>query len=96
MLGDDESVGAESETDYSDLDVDPKAKSDSGPPSMPDDKLADGDSFDPGTTSIHSSLAANHPDGSNKSNDGIINDTQLQLSTDRPGSASPSHGSVTH
>jgi hypothetical protein len=31
MLSDDESVGAESETDYSDLDVDLRAKSDSGP-----------------------------------------------------------------
>lgn len=42
ILSDDESVGAESETDYSDLDVDSRAKSDSGPP-HPEGEPADGD-----------------------------------------------------
>jgi hypothetical protein len=36
MLSDDESVGAESETDYGDLDVDLRAKSDSDPPRVAD------------------------------------------------------------
>jgi len=88
-------VGAESETDYSDLDVDPRAKSDSGPP-HPDGEPADGDGFGPGTTHASDSLAADHPDDGNKSNDGVVNDTRLRISADRPGSASPGHGSVTH
>jgi hypothetical protein len=95
MLSDDESVGAESETDYSDLDIDPRAKSDSGPP-HPDGEPADGNGFGPGTTPTSDSLAADHPEDGSKSNNGIVNDAQLRLSANRPGSASPGHESVTH
>jgi len=97
ILSDDESVGAESETDYSDLDVHTRAKSDSAllhPVSEP----ADGDSFGPGTRTKHASgsLAADHLEDGSKNNNGVVKDTQHCLSPDRPGSASPGHGSVTH
>lgn len=88
-------MGAESETDYSDLDADPRARSDSGPP-HPDGEPADGDGFGPGTAHASGSLAADHPSDGNKSNHGVVNNTQLRLSADRPGSASPSHRSVSH
>ena len=95
LLSDDESVGAESETDYSDLDVDPRAKSDSGLSHL-DGEPADGEGFGSGTTRVSGSLATDHPNDGNKSNNGIVNNARLRLSADRPRSASPGHSSVTH
>lgn len=97
MLSDDESIGAESKTDYSDLNIDPRAKSNSGPP-HPDSEPADGNGFGPGTrtTRVSSSLAADYPDNGNKSNNGVVNETQLRFSANRPGSAPPSYYSVIH
>jgi hypothetical protein len=95
LLSDDESVGAESETDYSDLDVDPRAKSDSGLSHL-DGEPADGEGFGPGTTRVSGSLATDHPNDGNKSNNGVFNNARLRLSADRPRSASPGHSSVTH
>jgi hypothetical protein len=91
-----ESVGAESETDYSDLGVDPGAKSHSNSPHVADGEPADGDGFGSGTTHTPDRLAADHPDDGNKNNNGVVNDTQLRLSANRLGTASPSHRSVTH
>jgi hypothetical protein len=41
-------------------------------------------------------LAADHPDDGNTSNDDVVNDAQLRLSANRPGSASLGHESATH
>lgn len=83
-------MSVESETDYSDLDLDPRARSESGPP-HPEGGGVDG--ISPGTTRVS---AADHLDDSNRSNDGVVNKVQLRLSADRTGSASPGHESVTH
>lgn len=95
MLSDDESVGAESETDCSDLDVDPRAKSDSGL-QYPNGEPADGDGFGLGTTIIHASPAPNNADDFNTTNDSVVNNGQLRLPINHLGSAPPGHGSITH
>jgi hypothetical protein len=95
LLNDDESVGAESKTDYSDLDVDPRAKNDSSLSHL-DGEPADGEGFGPGTTRVSGSLTTDHPNDGNKSNNGVVNNARLRLSADRPRSASPGHSSVTH
>jgi hypothetical protein len=96
ILSDNESVGAESETDYSDLDVDFRAKGDSNSPPVADSELADGDGFGLGTTHTLDRLVANYLNNGNDKNNGVVDDTQFRLSADRLGSASPSHRSVTH
>jgi hypothetical protein len=88
-------VDAESETDYSDLDVAPRAKSGFNP-SHPEGEPADGDGFGPGTTHASGSFAADHPDDVSKSNDGGVNNAQLLLSASRPGSASAGYKCITH
>ena len=97
ILSDDESVGAESETDYSDLGVGLTAKSDSGPPHATDSGLVDGDGFGSGTrtalTPDH--LVADHQDGDDTHNNGVVDNTQLWLPADRPRPASPGRGYVT-
>jgi hypothetical protein len=52
ILSDDESAGAESETDYSNLKVDLTAKSDSSSPHIADSNMADGKGSGSGTTYI--------------------------------------------
>jgi len=93
ILSDNESVGAKSETDYNDLDVDLKAKSDSNSTHVIEREPADDGGFGSRTTHTSSRLVTNHTDDGN--NNGVADDTQLQLPADRPGSASPSHRTVT-
>jgi hypothetical protein len=88
-------MGAESKTDYSDLNANLRAKSDSGPLYL-EGEPADGDGFSPGTIYTSGYFTIDHPDDGSKSNDRVVNNAQLRLSTSRPGSASPGHGSVTH
>ena len=96
MLSDDESAGAESETDCSDLDVDVTEKSDSNPPHVADSNVADGDSSGSGVTLISDRLATDHQDDDDNHNNGVVDKIQLRLSADRPRSASPDPGSDTH
>lgn len=93
ILSDNESAGAESETDYSDLDI--RAKSDSDPLHVTDSELADGDGFGSGAALISDRLVTNHQDNDNRHN-GVIDKTQLPLSADRPRSAPPEPRSDTH
>jgi hypothetical protein len=93
ILSDDESAGAESETDCSDLDVDVRAKSDSDPPHVADSELAD--SIGSGAALVSDRLVTDHQDDDND-HDGVIDKTQLPLSADRPRSASPEPRSDTH
>lgn len=74
ILSDDESVGAESETDYSNLEVDLTAKSDSSSPHIADSDMADGEGFGSGTTCISDPIVADHQDDDNDSGvvDGAI------------------------
>jgi hypothetical protein len=95
MLSDDESAGAESETDCSDLDVDVRAKSDSDPSHVADSELANGDGFGSGAALISDRLVTDHQDDDNNHN-GVVDKTQLRLSADCPRSASPDRGSDTH
>lgn len=65
MLSDDKSVGAESETDYSNLDVDLTTKSDSHSPHVADSDLVDGGGLGSGTTPISNRLVADSQDNAN-------------------------------
>lgn len=96
ILSDDESVSAESETDYSNLEVDLTAKSDSSSPHIIDSDMVDGEGFDSGTAYISNRLVADHQDNSNDSDSGLANGARLQLAASLPRSASPGQGSVTH
>jgi hypothetical protein len=95
-LSDDESVGAESRTDYGALDVNLTAKNGSGPSHVADTEPADGDGFAFGAALTSDCLAADHQDNDNNNNSGVIDNTQLRLSADRPRAASPSHELVIH
>ena len=53
-------MGAESETDCSDLEVDVRAKSDSDSPHVVNSDLADGDSISSGAALISDRLVTNH------------------------------------
>ncbi|KAL5325334.1 hypothetical protein ACEPPN_006459 [Leptodophora sp. 'Broadleaf-Isolate-01'] len=94
ILSDDESAGAESETDCSDLDVDVRAKNDSDPPYVADIKLTNGDGFGSGVALISDRLVTDHQDDNND-HDGVINKIQLRLSDNRPRPASLDPGSNT-
>lgn len=96
MLSDDEPVSADSETDYSNLDVDLTAKSDSSSPHNADSNMVDDEGFGSGTTYISDYLAADRQDDSDDSNSGLADGARLQLDADLPRSASPSHRPVTH
>jgi hypothetical protein len=65
ILSDDESAGAESKTDYSDLDVDVRAKSDSDPPHVVENELADGDGLGLGAALIFDCLVTDYQDDYN-------------------------------
>jgi len=95
VLSDDESIGAESETDYTDPDVDLAANSYPDSSHVADSELADGDGFGSRAALTSHCLVADHQDDNDKNSGGIDN-AQLRLSTDRPRSASPSHRSVTY
>lgn len=88
-------MGIESETDYNNLNVNSRAKSDSRLLYL-DNEPADDNGFGPGIIHISSSLVADHPNDNNMNNGGVINDAQLRLSVDRPGSASPDYKSLTY
>jgi hypothetical protein len=60
ILSDDESAGAESKTDCSDLDVDVRAKNDSDPPHVADSELADGSGSGSGAALISDCLVTDH------------------------------------
>ncbi|KAH6662076.1 hypothetical protein B0J14DRAFT_707848 [Halenospora varia] len=96
VVGPDEYVGAESKTDYSDLDTDLTAKGDSHSLYIADSDLADSDGFGfgSGTTLISDHLAANHQDDGN--DNGIADGAKLQLAANCLRSASPGHRSITH
>lgn len=94
ILSDDESAGAESGTDCSDLDLDVRAKSDSEPPDVADSELADGDGFSSGAALTSDRLVTDHQDD-DSDHDGGVDITQHRLSADRPRPASPDPGSDT-
>jgi hypothetical protein len=62
------------ETDYSNLDIDLRAKSDSDSPHIVDSELADGDGFGLGTIHTFSRLVADHLNDDNNNN-GIVDNT---------------------
>ena len=82
ILIDDESVGANPETDYGGLDADLEARSNSDSRGVTGEELSEGDGFSAGTTRTSSLFVASHPDSG-------INDIQLPPSADRPRLASP-------
>jgi hypothetical protein len=94
VLNDDESVDAESETDYSSLEVDLTTKSDSSSPHIADNDMADGEGFVSGTIYISDRIVANHQDNDN--NSGVVDGARLQLAADVPMLASPGHGPAIH
>jgi hypothetical protein len=75
ILSDNESTGAESETDHSNLEVDSTAKS-------ADSDMADSEGFGSGTTYIPDRIVAGYRDNSN--NDDVANSARLQLVSDKP------------
>ncbi len=87
MLNDNDSLDADSETDYSDLDVDLRAKCNSDSSHVADGQPADSDTYGSETTHPRGRLAAAHPEEVNDNNSSVA---------DRPGSASPGHRCVTH
>jgi hypothetical protein len=96
ILSDDESIGAESETDYSNLNVDVTAKSASHSPHIADSDLVDGGGFSSGTTLTSARLIADYPNHGNDNDKYVVDSAEPQLTADRPSSASSSHGSVAH
>jgi hypothetical protein len=68
ILSDDESAGAESKTDCSDLDVDVRAKSDSALLHVADSELADGDGIGSEAALIYNRLVTDHQDDDNDHN----------------------------
>jgi hypothetical protein len=75
ILSDDESAGAESETDCSNLDVDVRAKSDSDSLHVADSELVDGDGFGSGAALISDGLVTDHQDNHNNHNNGVVDKT---------------------
>jgi hypothetical protein len=67
-------VGAESETNYSNLNIDTRAKSDSGLLCL-DNEPADSDGFSLGTTRVSSSLTTDYLDDGNTSNYSVVNNS---------------------
>ena len=65
-------MGAKSETDYSNLNVDPRAKSDSSLLYLVS-KPANSNGFSPGTIRISSKLTTDYLNDSNKSNNYVVN-----------------------
>ncbi|KAG9228017.1 hypothetical protein BJ875DRAFT_279061 [Amylocarpus encephaloides] len=86
-ISDDGPMADESETDYSDHDVDFRAKSDSDRLYVIDSELAVSDSFGVGATFNFQCLSTHRQDHDNDYND-VADKTQLCLSVDRPISAS--------
>ncbi len=60
ILSDNESIGAESKTNYSDLDVNISAKSNSNPLHVIDNELVDSDGLGLGVTPISNCLVTNY------------------------------------
>jgi hypothetical protein len=89
ILSDNESVGAESNTDFSSLNIDLTAKH------VADNELMNGDGFGLGTIVISDRVVADDQDDDNNNN-GVVDGVKLRLSAGRPRSASSGHGSVTH
>jgi hypothetical protein len=100
ILSDDESMSVQSEADYSGLEVDLRAKSDSDSPHMADSELADvvgdGNGFGSGTTDTCDGPAVHRPRNDDDCNNGVVDNAQLRLTADRLGSASSSHVSIAH
>ena len=90
ILGDseDESAGAESESDYGNLDADLKDKSDSFS-HIADRDMADDKGLSSGTTYISDRLLDDNDSG-------VVDGARLQLAADIPMSAIPGHDSVKH
>ena len=61
-LSEDEFTGADSETDYTDLDIDLATKNDSYSPHVVDNKPVEGDVSSSGITRISGSRATDHQD----------------------------------
>lgn len=95
ILSDDEPAGAESETDYSDLDIDLTTKSSVDPPHVADSGLADGDGSVSGTARTSARRVADY-EGDDDSYNNVVDNSQLRLAVDRPTAASPNRGSLTH
>ncbi|XMA19876.1 hypothetical protein WAI453_012667 [Rhynchosporium graminicola] len=96
ILSDDEYVSAESETDYSNVEVDLTVKSDSSSPHVTESDMVNGEGFGFGTTYIPDHLIADYRDDSNDSDSGVADSARLQLAADLPRSASPGYRSVSH
>jgi hypothetical protein len=102
ILSDNESKGAESETDYSDLDFDLDlnlnltAKNDSRSLHNPDSGLVGDDDFDLGTTSNSSHLAAKCHNNNSNNSDGVIDTAKRLRSAGRPRPASPCSSAATY
>jgi hypothetical protein len=100
FTSDDKSVGAKSETDYTDpnINLPPHSNPDSSHIADGEPADADDDGFGSGAPPSSHCLVADHQDDNNddNNNNGEVCNTQLQLSVDYPRLASPSYGAVTH
>jgi hypothetical protein len=74
ILSNNKSISTKSKTDYSNLNINSRAKSNSGS-LYPDNKPAGSNSFSPGTIRVSSNLITNYPDNSNISNYNIFNNS---------------------
>ncbi|CAG8982450.1 hypothetical protein HYALB_00013981 [Hymenoscyphus albidus] len=86
ILSDDDSAGAESETDYTNPDFDLTDNSYPNTSRITESELADGDGFGSRAALTSHCLVADHQD----------DNIQLRLPADRPRSASPSYGSIAY
>ncbi|CAG8979289.1 hypothetical protein HYALB_00012672 [Hymenoscyphus albidus] len=86
ILSDDESTGAESETDYTNPDFDLTDNSYPNTSRITESEVADGDGFGSRAALTSHFLVADHQD----------DNIQLRLPADRPRSASPSYGSIAY
>ncbi|CZT08656.1 uncharacterized protein RAG0_13662 [Rhynchosporium agropyri] len=96
ILSDDEAVRAESETDYSNLEFDLPASSDSSSPHIADSNILDSEGFGFDTAYVSDRLVADHQDDSNDRGSGVAHGARLQLAADLPRPAFRGHSSSTH
>lgn len=88
-------MGAESKTDFGDLDVDLTAKSSVDSPHVANSGLADVDGFGSRTALTSDRHVADHLDDDENINN-VVDNAQLWLLAKRPRSASAGRGSVTY
>jgi hypothetical protein len=76
ILSNNKFISTESETNYSNLNINSRAKSNSGF-LYPDNKPVNSNSFSPETIYISGSFTTNYPNNSNINNYSIVNNSQL-------------------